>query len=149
VVPDSISGDYQLTFTASPSCSLTPQVMRRTYHANVGAWVDHSAVAVEVSGARFYRDWGIGFDGTRDGDTVRFKIVGVPTGFPDSFYDSGLAEVIDQTKWLTYDGTAVVHIAGNSVTMGTFDGLIALRDASSEATLVECRARDHKVEFAR
>jgi len=57
--------------------------------------------------------------------------------------------VIDGTKWLTYDGSAVSHVAANNLATGTFDGLIKLRDAISGATLVECRATDHTIEFVR
>ena len=142
-----IVGDYRLTFAASASCSLPTEFMKRTYDANVRAWVNYPQVAVDVSGGAFLHECCVGFGGTRDSDTVSFTIVGLQTD--DVFnYDSGLAEVIDHTKWLTYDGTAVAHIAANNIT-GTFDGLIKLRDATSGATLAECRATDHKIEFVR
>jgi hypothetical protein len=63
--------------------------------------------------------------------------------------DPGLAEVIDATRWLTYDGSAVNHVAGKNIATGTFDGLIKLRDAVSGAPFLECRAADHTIEFVR
>ena len=144
-----IVGDYRVTFAASASCSLPTETMKRTYDANVRAWVDYGEVAVDVSGGAFLHEWAVGFGGTRDGDTVSFTIVGLQADDFSGFYDYGLAEVIDQTKWLTYDGTAVARIAGHNITTGTFDGLIKLHDAKSGATLAECRATDHKIEFVR
>ena len=140
-----IVGDYRVTFAASASCSLPTETMKRTYDANVRAWVDYREVAVDVSGGAFLHEWAVGFGGTRDGDTVSFTIVGLQ----DDPYGYGLAEVIDGPKWLTYDGTAVAHISANNITTGTLDGLIKLRDAMSGATLAECRATDHKIEFVR
>ena len=149
-----IVGDYDLTFAASPSCSLPSEFMKRRYKANVKAWVNlpHGVpdVFVKVSGGTFYREPSVGFQGTRDGDSVRFTIVGVVDDLIGLIGgDPGLAEVIDGTKWLTYDGSAVNHIAASNIATGTFDGLIKLRNATSGATLVECRATDHKIEFVR
>ena len=140
-----IVGEYQLTFTASPSCSLATDLMKRTYKANVRAWVNYPNVAVDVWGARFFQDWATGFDGTRHGDTVQFNIVGLG----NDLFGPNLAELIDGTKWLTYDGTAVATIRGNAISSGAFDGQIALRDDATRAVLAECRATDHKIEFVR
>ncbi len=140
-----IVGDYRLTFAASASCSLPSETMKRTYDANVRAWVNYPEVAVDVSGGAFLHEWAVGFGGTRDTGTVGFTIVGLQ----DDPYGYGLAEVIDGAKWLTYDGSAVARIAGHNITTGTFDGLIKLHDAKSGATLAECRATDHKIEFVR
>jgi hypothetical protein len=123
--------------------------MKRTYAANVRAWVNYPQVAVDVSGGAFLHEWAVGFSGTRDSDTVSFTIVGLQADDIFGLYDYGLAEVIDGEKWLTYDGTAVARISANNITTGTFDGLIKLRDAMSGATLDECRATDHKIQFVR
>lgn len=140
-------GDYQLTLTASPSCSLPTQLMKRIYKAHIRAWAGFPEVAVDVTGAAFFEDWAVGFGGTRDGDTLRFKIVGMGDGSFDDLFNAHFAEQIDATKWLAYDGTAVATIGGNKSITGAFDGQIALRDAS-RAVLAECRATDHKIEFA-
>lgn len=148
VIATDIAGDYQLTFTASPSCFLPRPLMKRTYKANVRAWENFPQVAVAVSGATFYQDWAAGFEGTRDGHAMQFKIVGM--AHPDDWYGSSLAELIDGTEWLAYDGTAVTAHRGNNIT-GTFDGQIALRnrDDPTRANLVACRATDHTIEFVR
>jgi hypothetical protein len=144
-----IAGDYQLTVTASSSCTFRAPLMKRIYRANVKAWVDYQYVAVDVSGGSFFRDWATGFDGTRDGDTVSFRIVGIPTDdFLGYFYDYGLAELIDGTELLTYDGKAVATIRGSSIT-GDLDGRISLLDYATRAVLAECRATDHKLDFVR
>lgn len=144
-----IAGDYQLTFTASPSCSLPASFMKRTYKANIRAWQNFPQVAVDVSGGTFFRDWAVGFGGTRDGDTLSFTIVGIPAGdFLSYAYDSGLAELIDGTELLTYDGTAVATIRASNIT-GTFDGRISLLDYATRAVLAECRGTDHKLDFVR
>jgi hypothetical protein len=140
-----IVGDYQLTFEASPSCSLAADLMKRTYKANVRAWVNYPNVAVDVWGARFFQDWATGFGGTRNGNTVQFTIVGLG----NDLFGPNLAELIDGTKWLTYDGTAVATIRGNDISSGAFDGQIALRDDATRAVLAECRATDHQIEFVR
>ena len=139
-----IVGDYQLTFTASPSCSLPTQFMKRTYKANFRAWINYPDVAVDVSGGTFFQDWAVGFGGTRDGDTLHFTIVGMAS----DFYGYSLAELVDGTKWLTYDGTAVATIRGNNIT-GPFDGRISLLDEATRAILAECRATGHKIDFVR
>lgn len=144
-----VAGDYRLTFAASASCSLPTETMKRTYDANVRAWVNYPQVAVDVSGGVFLHEWAVGFGGTRESDTVNFTIVGLQADGFLELYDYGLAEVIDGAKWLTYDGTAVALISANNITTGTFDGLIKLHDAKSGATLAECRATDHTIEFVR
>ncbi len=128
--------------------------MTRSYKANVGAWANGPRglpdVFVDVSGGIFHNDWSVGFQGVRDGDSVRFTIVGIVDDFLGLIGgDPGLAEVIEGNKWLTYDGTAVTHIVSNDLATGTFNGLIKLRDALSQATLVECRATDHTIAFVR
>jgi len=143
-----IVGDYQLTFRASASCSLPTPFMKRTYQAHIRAWVNFPNVAVDVAGATFFHEWVAGFDGTRNGNTVRFEIVGLRDDSFDSLFEYSLAESIEGTKWLTYDGAAVASIRGKSIT-GTFNGQIALRDDVSRAVLAECRATDHKVDFVR
>jgi hypothetical protein len=64
-------------------------------------------VAVEVSGGSgtFYHEWAAGFEGRREGDTLKFQII----GFADDPFSPAFAELIDQTKWLTRDGTAVAR----------------------------------------
>ncbi len=140
-----VVGDYQLTFTAFPSCSLPAAFMKRTYKATITAWVNYPQIAVDVSGGTFIQDWAVGFDGTRDVDTLRFTIVGL-SDFPFSGYS--LTELVDGTKWLMYDGTAVATIRDNTIT-GTFDGRISLLDQATRAILAECRAADHKIDFVR
>jgi hypothetical protein len=92
-----IVGDYQLTFTASPSCSMPPQFMERTYQAHIRAWVGYPNVAVDVTGATLFQDWAAGFEGTRNGDAVQFDIVGMA----NDLFSYSLAESIDGTGWLT------------------------------------------------
>jgi hypothetical protein len=122
--------------------------MKRTYEANIRAWIDHPAVAVDVSGGTFFQDWAVGFGGTRNGDSLHFTIVGIGNDSFDDLFSYHLAELIDGTRWLTYDGTAVASVQPNNIT-GAFDGRISLLDQATRAIVAECRATDHRVDFVR
>jgi hypothetical protein len=139
----SIEGEYRLTFTASPSCSLPAEAKQRTYTAKV-AEPTRGAVTVTLSGAVFR--WGLysfepGFDGTRDGDALRFVI--------SNRNGRGVAELIDGTKELYYDGAANATVADRNIT-GTFMGQIYINVAGNLFDwLGDCTAPDHRIEFAR
>lgn len=141
-VASDIAGEYTLTMTASPSCSLPPELERRIYTAKVveTTW----GVEVALSGAEFERglDW---FGGTRKDKTIDFEI----------FFcmGCGMGEVIDQTKLLYYEGKAHVTIGGNIIA-GTFDGVMRLYEDRSQlflpaAKTLDCAAADHRIEFVR
>jgi hypothetical protein len=132
-----IRGEYTLTFTASPSCSLPPEARQRSYTATV-AEPSPGSVTVVLSDADF--GWGTApreprFEGTRDGDRLRFTI--------------GVGERVDGTKELSYYGTASATLADKNMA-GTFNGNIWLNVAGNLYDwIADCTATDHKIDFAR
>ena len=137
-----IAGEYTLTMSASPSCSLPPELERRIYTAKVAEtpW----GVEVALSGAEFEQglDW---FGGARKDKAIDFEV----------FFcmGCGMGEVIDRTKLLYYEGRAHVTIGGNIIA-GIFDGVMRLYEDRSQlflpaAKTLECAAVDHRIEFVR
>ncbi len=136
----SIVGTYILTFTASLSCSLPPEVQKRVYTATVSD-EQQGMVWVSVSGSEFVQGFD-GFVGTQNGDTVDLDIA----------YDfgNGVVEVIDHSKTLLYDGAAQVTI-GNGKISGMYSGRMALYDSLAfriiDKARYDCTAKDHTIEF--
>jgi hypothetical protein len=137
----SIIGVYTLTFTASPSCTLPPETLRRTYTAQVeeGRIVGFPEdLVVMLNGAEFQWDEA-GFTGTRDGTAVRFQIT------DDSEARLAVVEHIGALN-MGYRGTATGVISDKTI-VATFDGRVRLRAGGS--TVSECAAADHRLEFTR
>ena len=137
-----IAGEYTLTLTASPSCSLPAAVSQRIYTATVAesTW----GVSVALSGAEFLQGLDY-FGGRRNGNVIDFDIT--------FGMGSGMGEVIDDAKLLYYEGTAHATIAGRYIA-GTLNGLISLYDDPSQLFLpsarrLDCAAADHRIEFVR
>jgi hypothetical protein len=136
--PGDIRGIWSLTVVASPSCTLPPDMMQRTYSARI----DETAkgITVDLSAAGSHGDgwdkWG--FTGTRDATTLRFIL-----GDPTSGYDT--TENIDSSKSIWYVGTAVGPAADRKVS-AVFSGKVFLW---ASGTTVECPADDHRLEFVR
>jgi hypothetical protein len=72
--PGTITGQYKLTVTPSPSCTFPPNLFPRHY----GADIQNAAgeLVVGLSGAQFALWTGgkAGFTGTLDGDVLRFTV---------------------------------------------------------------------------
>jgi hypothetical protein len=144
--PKTVAGVYQLTITAGPSCSLPADARQRTYPAKL---VEGRAIpsvydlVVTLAGAEFVV-WGndAGFTGTRNGSQATFPIGTNWDG------DYGLVELIDLSKELYYNGTAVATIGDRAIT-GSFVGSITVKDRFSQAVLGSCQASDHKFEMVR
>lgn len=149
-----IDGVYTLTFTAGPSCTLPPELMRRTYLARVSEAA--AGLLVELDGPGFPGDWYLyGFRGKRDGSAVFFDIHGTP-GDPVSDYDYIFTESLDGScsmlqpcgpghRFLSFKGTATGSIGEKSIST-VFSGMVLLYTGS--ATLAKCPG-DHRLEFAR
>jgi hypothetical protein len=137
----SLSGEYRLTITASPSCVLPPDVMQRSYDARI--LEVGQDLRVLLSGANLIV-WGgqPGFTGTRNQDTVRFVVT-------DTFDDAyNFIERIDQERVLYYAGTAVGSVEGAQI-VATFTGKLDLQPfANAGVTPASCVA-DHRFEFTR
>ena len=139
----SIEGEYQLTMTASPTCSLPAEVKQRTYTATI-AETTPGAVTVSLSGAEFVLTEvnEAGFEGVRNGDTVRFVI--------DNGYGPGywLGEGIDGTKILTFEGVALATIGDKNIE-GTFYGEMRYFVPGQRPLLGDCVAADHRISLTR
>jgi hypothetical protein len=138
--PPSIAGSYALVFTASPSCTLPADVMRRQYLARI---YEPDTLWVELSGADM-EAWGwAGFTGTREGSTVHFDIY-------DSYaFDAVFIERLDPQRHLAFSGVATGVIEEPAIA-ATFNGRVQLRSVggSPPTVFAECKAPDHRLEFA-
>jgi hypothetical protein len=136
---DSISGDYKLTVTASPSCTLPPEVRQRRYDARI-VEIPHN-LFVQLSGADMVV-WGgkPGFTGTRHKSVVRFDVT-------DTFDDGyNFIERVWPGSDLYYSGTALGD-ARDATIVAVFSGTLVLR--SGVAVVAECEATDHLFELVR
>jgi hypothetical protein len=142
-LPDSVSGDYTLTVTPSPSCLFPSDLFPRKYAARVR---DVSgSLRVVLSGAEFIA-WGdAGFTGTRDGSTVRF-VVSDSFGLPNDD-DYTFIEFLPPGVELHYRGTAMGEVHDEQIS-AAFSGTIEGIDYSSRtSTFPACTATDHRFEL--
>ena len=116
--------------------------MSRTYGALIQEarnWHEPWDLDVTLGGASFPTVWAEpGFIGRMDGATVRFTIT-------DDVEQSSYA-FIEQV------GSATLHFAGTAAATFGDQGIFAMFDGSvvlRGTTIVECRAADHRLEFAR
>ena len=141
----SIAGSYTLVFTASASCKLPAEVLRRQYIARI---YEPESLWVELSGADM-EAWGwAGFTGTREGSTVHFDIY---DGYSlDLGNDLVFVERLDPGRNLAFSGVATGTIEEEAI-VARFDGRVQLRSVSGfpPAVFAECRAADHRLEFVR
>jgi hypothetical protein len=138
----SIEGEYVLTLTAAPGCTLPVETMRRTYTATIRE-PGPGHVIVTLSGAVFrmgLASFTPGFLGTRDGDVLQFSL-----GAGGAM---GVAEEIDSLTNLYYTGSGSATIGDPKIT-GTFSGQIYVWGEDMFDCLGECTATDHRIEFVR
>jgi hypothetical protein len=134
-----IDGQYTLTFTAAPSCSLPEEAKRRTYTATV-AEAPPGHVTVTLGGAVLLQQLEPGFDGTRSGDAVQFSI--------GSGNRRWVAERIDG-KDVFFSGSATVTFAGGSATAPFNGGIWVSAAGNIFDWIADCTATDHMIEFVR
>lgn len=137
-----VAGEYTLTVTASTSCSLPPDVERRTYTASLEEWPG-GVVTVALSGANLAQGLDF-FSGNRGGNVIDFEIT--------FGMGAGMGEII-KTELLYFQGTARTTIGDGNIS-GTFDGVISLYEEPSQLFLpsarkLDCAAADHRIEFVR
>jgi hypothetical protein len=140
----SIAGSYTLVFTASASCKLPAEVLRRQYTARI---YEPESLWVELGGADM-EAWGsAGFTGTRAGSTVHFDIY---DGYSlDLGNDLVFVERLDPGRNLAFSGVATGAIEEEAI-LATFNGRVQLRSVGfPPAVFAECRAADHRLEFVR
>jgi hypothetical protein len=133
-------GMYRLVFSASPSCALPSEAMRRSYIAQI-VETSPGSLSVVLSGAEFLAFGEAGFTGRREGSIVRFEIAS------DLFDDPVFIELLDVNRSLAYSGTATGQVGDTFVT--TFSGLVVVRQLTQGGELTQCEAGDHRLEFTR
>ncbi len=141
-----INGDYQLTITASPRCTLPAEVMQRTYAAHLEE-TRPGIVAVTLSGADFVQFGAgtrAGFEGTRDGASLHLI---VDNGYGGDFY---FIENVDGTRSLSFEGEANLVIFENRIA-GTFSAEIGyyVSGSGQSGWVGRCIANDHFMNFSR
>jgi hypothetical protein len=125
--------------TASPSCTLPPEVRQRRYDARIVETQNN--LFVELSGAVMVT-WGgrPGFTGTRHDSVVRFDVT-------DTFDDGyNFVERIGPGRDLYYSGSAVGDVRDATI-VAVFSGTLVLRGGA--AVVAECEATDHLFELVR
>jgi hypothetical protein len=140
-------GEYTVTMTAAPSCSLPDYAVTRTYDARLK--VSDQDLVVTFDDPKFVACAGpSGFAGTRDGDTVRFTING-------DYWVSGYSFVYEVSPGteLGYAGTATGTIADSRI-VATLNGIVLIRGYDTtnpylNDVVATCDATDHRVALVR
>src|SRR5580704_11158586 len=101
----SLGGVYSLTFTASPSCNLPDDAVKRTYTATI-AQTD-AALTIVLSGARFPTS------GSRTLNQFSGRVLGTAVSFTFNdpmyygfYYGASLVEQLADNRYLSLGGTA-------------------------------------------
>lgn len=139
----SIDGEYQLTLTASPRCSLPAEVRQRTYTARVTE-AKPGYLTVTLSGAGFpvpADGTQNGFEGMRNRDALRFVIY---NGYGGEYW---FIENTDGTRNLFVEGVASATI-GDGTIAGTFVGELRYF-VPGQPWIGYCSAADHHMTFVR
>jgi hypothetical protein len=140
--PGDIRGLYALTFTASPSCTLPAEAMRRSYTARISEAGDQ--LIVDLSGADFMVWFEMpGFTGRREANAVSFTIA----SDLDAAYT--VIERLDPAREIAFSGTATGTIEDRRIIAG-YNGEVVVRTTGSPHNpLARCQAGDHRLEFVR
>ncbi len=141
--PESMRGDYVVTFSASPGCTLPASAARRTWSARLeeGRFINRPEDLVVILTGGDFLGWANepGFTGRTDGQSVTFNVT------DDMMSDFAVIEQIDGGD-LYFSGTATGAVS-TSTLVTLFNGKVALRVGTS--TKAECQATDPRLEFAR
>jgi len=140
-------GEYTVTMTAAPSCSLPDDAMTRTYRARLNergqeleaTFDDKQFVGVQGPS---------GFAGTRDGEAVRFTLNG-------NYSLPGYSFVYEVSpgRELAYMGRAIGKMSDSGI-VATLNGTVWVQghggDPYSNIDVVAiCTAADHRMELVR
>lgn len=141
-------GEYRLTMTAAPSCSLADYAMARTYNARLRE--SGQDLVVELDDQQHCVSWGwpCGFTGTRDAETVRFTFNG---DYPGSDGYAFSYEVNGENMALAYKGAATGKMGDSSIT-AMLDGavlLYACHGFCDDKEFARCDAPYHRMELRR
>ena len=143
----SIGGIYSLTFTASPSCNLPDDAVKRTYTATidqVGGPAGHPAGRPGVE-CILKGNGKTPFPGGFC-NTVSFTL---NAGY-DALYDGGVAEKLGDSRYLLLAGTADAVVTGSTIS-AAFAGAVSLLTSPNNiwGPTMTCAASDHRLIFTR
>jgi hypothetical protein len=141
-------GEYTMTMTAAPSCSLPDSAMARTFNARLKE--SGRDLVAELDDQQHCVSWGwpCGFTGTKDAETVRFTLNGEyprDDGYAFEYLVNG------EDTALAYIGTATGKMTDGSISV-VLNGavlLYACRGFCSDRPLAWCDAADHRIELVR
>jgi hypothetical protein len=153
--PVDVSGNWDLTVDASPSCTTLPDVAhRRTYTAAIDE--TGSSLKVTLSGAQFAKDLGYYSNPGALENQFRAHLVGnamalaliTSTSFYYKIMHYDFAEIISANTQFVIVGTGTGTATSSTISV-TLDGYFALLTIGSAASVSTCTAADHRFTFVR
>jgi hypothetical protein len=138
-------GEYTMTMTAAPSCSLPDYAMTRAYNARLKE--GGQDLVADFDDPNFVCGyWGCGFTGTKDGETVRFTLNSWSPGATQYAF----IYLVSPGTELGYIGTASGQMS-DRVIATTFSGSVVLyaEGIFPPKELARCDAPDHHMALVR
>lgn len=136
-------GEYSVTMTAAPACSLPDYAMARTYNGRLKE--SGQDLIAEFDDPNFVCGWwGCGFTGTRDGGTVRFAL----TSWSPGGTEYAFIYLVNAETELGYIATATGQMADSGLS-ARFDGAVVLYHSGNHTEFARCDATDHQMELVR
>ena len=144
----SLGGVYSLAFTASPSCNLPDDAVKRTYTATI-AQTD-AALTISLSGARFFA--ARGYDWNQMSGHVLGNVVSLTLNAPSDcgYYGGCVVEQLADNRYLTLTGTAQAVVTTPAEISAVFAGAVSVSsDGNGTQPIAACAAPDHQLMFKR
>ena len=144
----SLGGIYSLTFTASPSCNLPDDAVKRTYTATIDQ--RSASMTIFLSDARFFASgqltWNR-FSGRVFGNALSFTL----NDTYYCFYDGGcVVEQLADNRYLSLAGTARAIVTTLAEISAVFAGAVRVSGAGNGSNqIATCAAPDHQLTFTR
>lgn len=138
-------GEYTMTMTAAPACSLPDYARVRAYGAHVRE--NGPNLIVEFDDPDFVCEWwGCGFTGTQDGGTTRFSL----TSWEPGATEYAFIYQVNAATELGYIGSATGAMR-DGVFAAAFNGAVVLYqgDTFPHRQITRCDAPDHRLELVR
>ena len=142
----SLGGVYSLTFTASPSCNLPDDAVKRTYTATI-AQTD-AALTISLSGVRFFA--ARGYDWNQMSGHVLGNVVSLTLNAPSDcgYYGGCVVEQLADSRYLTLTGTAQAVVMTPGEISAVFAGAVSVSsDGNGSQPIAACAAPDHQLVF--
>lgn len=144
----SIAGIYSLTFTASPSCNLPDDVVKRMYTATVDQRT--ASATISLSDARFFTSRGYSWNqifGHVLGNVVSLTLNAASAC---GYYGGCVAEQLADNRYLTLTGTAQAVVTTPAEISAVFAGAVSVSgDGNGSQPIAACAAPDHHLVFTR